>query len=138
MCACMLGRGVSRISARWVLKVRPHTKSGGAIHFRSDTKSGGVQSLTTGGGGAVRLRRGGGGGGGVQSLTTGGGGGSPLTTGGGGGGGGGRPRPPLPPGSYASETVTILTKRVLKHLANDRFLFYSFFNFIHSLLLFIL
>ena len=30
--------GVSRISARGVLKVRPHTKSGGgACHFRSDT-----------------------------------------------------------------------------------------------------
>ena len=35
--------GVSRISARGVLKVRPHTKSGGrgAFRFRSDTKSGG-------------------------------------------------------------------------------------------------
>ena len=32
--------GVSRISARGVLKVRPHTKSGGAIRFGSDTKSG--------------------------------------------------------------------------------------------------
>ena len=34
--------GVSRISARGVLKVRPHTKSGGG---------GAVQSLLTGGGG---------------------------------------------------------------------------------------
>ena len=68
-----------------------------------------------GGGGAVRLRRG------VQSLTTGGGGGgggSPLTTTGGGGGGTGQ-GPLCPPGSYASETVTILTKGVLKHFANE-------------------
>ena len=44
------GSGVSRISARGVLKVRPHMKrnvggggggGGGAIRFRSDTKSGG-------------------------------------------------------------------------------------------------
>ena len=38
----MLCRGVSRISARGVLKVRPHTKSvgggGGAVHFRSDIR----------------------------------------------------------------------------------------------------
>ena len=60
-CGCRLyTRGVSRISARGVLKVRPHTKSGGegggggggnslqvrgggggAIRFGSDTKSGG-------------------------------------------------------------------------------------------------
>ena len=138
MCACMLGRGVSRISARWVLKVRPHTKSGGAIHFRSDTKSGGVQSLTTGGGGGGQFVYDGGGGGGGCAVAYDGGRGGQSAYDGGGGGGGGRPRPPLPPGSYASETVTILTKRVLKHLANDRFLFYSFFNFIHSLLLFIL
>ena len=44
------GSGVSRISAREVLKVRPDTKSGGgggggggaAVRFRSDTKSGGL------------------------------------------------------------------------------------------------
>ena len=34
-------RGVSRISARGVLKVRPGGGGGGAIRFRSDTKSGG-------------------------------------------------------------------------------------------------
>ena len=45
-------RGVSRISARGVLKVRPHTKSGGggggAVHFRSDIRKVG--------GGAIRFR----------------------------------------------------------------------------------
>ena len=60
------------------------------------------------------------------------GGGSPLTTGGGGGGGGETVRlrrgggagqgPSAPPGSYASETVTIVTKRVLKHFANELYL----------------
>ena len=64
-------RGVSRISARGVLKVRSHTKSGGggggggAIRFRSDTKSGG------GGGGQFAsgpIPKGGGGGGGGNSL----------------------------------------------------------------------
>ena len=39
------------------------------------------------------------------------------------GGGGGRGQckapPPPPPGSYASETVTILTKGVLKHFTNE-------------------
>ena len=74
--------GVSRISARGVLKVRPHTKSGGG------------QSANDGGGETVRLRR-----------------------------GGGPAKAPLPPpGSYASETVTIVTKRVLKHFANELYL----------------
>ena len=61
--------GVSRISARGVLKVRPHTKSGGGgggggegtIRFRSNTKSGGG-----GGGGQFTsgpIRKVGGGGG---------------------------------------------------------------------------
>ena len=55
--------GVSRISARGVLKVRPHTKSGGVVHFRSDTKSGGGR-----GGNSLQVRYekwGGGGGGGA-------------------------------------------------------------------------
>ena len=43
-------RGVSRISARGVLKVRPHTKSGGAVHFRSD-----IRKVGGGGGGAIPL-----------------------------------------------------------------------------------
>ena len=58
-----LYRGVSRISARGVLKVRPHTKSGpggGAINFRSDTKSvcvcgGGGCAVAYDGGGCSRL-----------------------------------------------------------------------------------
>ena len=56
--------GVSRISARGVLKVRPHTKSGrggGAVHFRSDIRKwgeGGANSLQ------VRYEKWGGGGGG--------------------------------------------------------------------------
>ena len=62
VCVHEVCRGVSRISARGVLKVRPHTKSGGEA------------------------------------------GQGPLCP---------------PPGSYASETVTILTKRVLKHFANQ-------------------
>ena len=79
-------RGVSRISARGVLKVRPHTKSGGggggnSLQVRYEKWGGG------GGGGAVRFK-------------------APFA-------------PPPPPGSYASETVTILTKRVLKHFANE-------------------
>ena len=73
LCRAVPASGVSRISARGVLKVRPHTKSGGG---------GG------GGGGVLQLRSdirkvgGGGGGGALQVRYT--------KSGGGGGGGGGR------------------------------------------------
>ena len=43
--------GVSRISARGVLKVRPHTKSGGVVHFRSD-----MRKVGGGGGGGNSLQ----------------------------------------------------------------------------------
>ena len=63
-----LNSGVSRISARGVLKLRPDTKSGGggggAVGFWPGTKSGGgggVLSVS----GPVRKAGGGGGGGGV-------------------------------------------------------------------------
>ena len=82
-------RGVSRISARGVLKVRPHTKSGGG--------GGGGQSTS----GPIYEKWGWGWGGGGQSTSGpiyekwGWGGGSPLqvryTKSGGGGGGGGSP-----------------------------------------------
>ena len=60
--------GVSRISARGVLKVRPHTKSGGggAVHFRSD-----IRKVGGGGGGQFAsgpIRKVGGGGGGAIPL----------------------------------------------------------------------
>ena len=64
--------GVSRISATWVFKVRPHTKSGGggAIRFRSDIKSG-----RGGGGGGnslqVQYEKWGGGGGGAGQFASG-------------------------------------------------------------------
>ena len=67
-----LYRGVSRISARGVLKVRPHTKSGG----------------------------GGGGGGPAKAPSA-------------------PPPPPPPPVPTPLKRFTILTKRVLKHFANE-------------------
>ena len=70
--------GVSRISVRGVLKVRPHTKSGGVVHFRFDIRkvggqfnSGPIQKV--GGGGAIQFRsdtKSGGGGGGSTYLRT--------------------------------------------------------------------
>ena len=70
--------GVSRISARGVLKVRPHTKSGGGGRFRSDIRKVGggrrfrsdIRKVGGGGGGGAsgpiyeKWRGGGGGGGG--------------------------------------------------------------------------
>ena len=135
--------GVPRISARGCLRLGPIRKvwgGGGGVQSLTTGGGGGGSPLTTGGGGGggggcsrlrrgggtVRLRRGGGGGavaydgggGGAVRLRRGGGGGvQSLTTGGGGGGAGQGPL--CPPGSYASETVTILTKRVLKHFANE-------------------
>ena len=99
--------GVSRISARGVLKVRPHTKSGGVVNFRSD-----IRKVGGGGGGGqfasgpirkvggrdslqVRYEKWGGGGGDSLQTKSGGGGGGQSTSGpiyekwGGGGGGGG-------------------------------------------------
>ena len=69
--------GVSRISARGVLKVRPHTKSGGADHFRSDIRKVGGQSTS----GPIYEKWGGGGGGGQFAsgpIRKVGGGASPL------------------------------------------------------------
>ena len=87
--------GVSRISARGVLKVRPHTKSGGVVYFRSNIRKvgGGGNSLQVRyeKWGAVHFRSdirkvgGGGGGGGAIRFR------SDMKSGGGGGGGGGSP-----------------------------------------------
>ena len=91
--------GVSRISARGVLKVRPHTKSGGVVNFRSDIRKvgGGGNSLQVRyekWGGGIRFRsdtKSGGGRGGFASDEKWGGGGrggfaSDEKWGGGGGG----------------------------------------------------
>ena len=78
-----LYRGVSRISARGVLKVRPHTKSGPGGGNSLQVRYEKCVCVCGGGGGCSRLRRGGG-----RSRP-------PLPP----------PPPPPPPGSYASETV---------------------------------
>ena len=74
----------------------PGFQRGGCLRLGPIRKVGGGG----GGGGAIRFR---------SDTKSGGGGGSPR----------GPPPPPPPPGSYASETVTILTKGVLKHFANE-------------------
>ena len=62
--------GVSRISARGVLKLRPDTKSGGgAVGFWPGTKSGGGGGGVLSASGPVRKAGGGGGGGGVLSVS---------------------------------------------------------------------
>ena len=76
LCRAVPASGVSRISARGVLKVRPHTKSGGGgggggggLQLRSD-----IRKVGGGGGGGrfrsdIRKVEGGGGGGGRQDIS---------------------------------------------------------------------
>ena len=82
--ALSAGRGVSRISARGVLKVRPHTKSGGGGGGGGGCSPLQVRYTKSGGGHSLRVRYekwGGGGGGGGRAIR--------FTKSGGGGGGGG-------------------------------------------------
>ena len=106
---------------------------------------GGLQSLTTGGGGGGQSANdgggGGGAGGGVQSLTTGGEGVQLLTTGGGAvrlrrGGGGGPAKTPSAP--LVPTPLKRLQFRPRGCSSTSRMNLFVVFNFIHSLILFIL